>query len=282
MNSKYNFIENNLVVFLYLILRAIIIFGHITYNFGRVIFGRTYVKMLLENLLEFQDKKNLINQNNLNHKKISNYDLKVENLAIGYEEIILNNINFNIKEGEFCLVSGNSGIGKSALLLTLTGIISSKSGSIKWGSNNLDEIDLSNFRKNISYCTTEPYLIEGTVSENILYGIHDKISNQEIEDALKICHCEFLKKQGVYSLNYQIKDDGSGLSAGQKQRIALARAILNKPRLIILDEATVNIDELLEEKIILNIKKFLPKTVYLAVSHRKSLKKHADKIINLE
>ena len=107
------------------------------------------------------------------------------------------------------------------------------------------------------------------------------LNNSIIEECLALCECDFLKNNQTYDLEAKIKDDGSGLSSGQKQRLSLARAILNSPKVIILDEATVNIDENIEEKIILNIKKILPDSLILAISHRNSLRKYADKIISM-
>ena len=149
------------------------------------------------------------------------------------------------------------------------------------GNLKIEDINLEDLRNKISYCSTEPYLIEGTIKDNILYGNKNKISYDEIEKVLSICACDFLLKNDDYNLELKIKDDGSGLSSGQKQRLSLARAILNKPKILVLDEATVNIDEYIEESIMLNIKRILPNTTILAVSHRNSLKKFADKFLEL-
>ena len=281
LNSNFQFIENNLITYLYLILRAIIIFGHIMYNVGRITFSIPYVNMLFENISEFKNNEYNENKSIKTKVEINNFNLSVKNLDIGYDKSIQKNLNFVIESGEFCLISGKSGIGKTVLLSTLAGVLKPISGSIEWGGANINDINLDQFRKKISYCTTEPYLIEGTIRDNILYGLHKEINNNEIQNILEICQCNFINDEAIYSLKYQIKDDGSGLSSGQKQRLSLARAILNKPKVLILDEATVNIDEILEEKIIKNIKKLLPDTIILAVSHRKSLEKYADRIIKL-
>ena len=283
LNSKYSFIEiGNMVPFLYLILRSIMVFGHITYNIGRIIFGQPYVKMLLSN---FKDSKMQLenHQEDLysNKKIVKNYKLEVNSLSIGYDKTIIKDLNFNIEKGNFCLITGESGVGKTALLATLVGIIKPHSGDIFWGNININDLNLDEFRKTISYCSTDPYLIEGTIRENILYGNNMSLNNSIIEECLALCECDFLKKNQTYDLEAKIKDDGSGLSSGQKQRLSLARAILNSPKVIILDEATVNIDENIEEKIILNIKKILPDSLILAISHRNSLRKYADKIISM-
>lgn len=125
-------------------------------------------------------------------------------------------------------------------------------------------------------------MIEGTIRENILYGISREISDDKITDYLENFNCDFLKKNRKYDLEFQIKNDGSGLSSGQKQRLSIVRALLNMPKVILLDEATVNIDEEIEENIVLNIKKKFTDTSILAISHRNSLIKYADSILELK
>ena len=281
-NSLHSFIEIAVMVpFLYVMLRSIIVFGNIVYNIGKIIFSRPYIDMLFNNL----DTINLNNdekKNNPNLKRVENFNLEIKSLDIGYNKSILKNINLNINEGEFCLISGKSGVGKSTLLSSLIGILNKLKGEIRWGNLKIEDINLEDLRNKISYCSTEPYLIEGTIKDNILYGNKNKISYDEIEKVLSICACDFLLKNDDYNLELKIKDDGSGLSSGQKQRLSLARAILNKPKILVLDEATVNIDEYIEESIMLNIKRILPNTTILAVSHRNSLKKFADKFLELD
>tara|TARA_X000000950_G_scaffold180078_1_gene218413 strand:+ start:35334 stop:36944 length:1611 start_codon:yes stop_codon:yes gene_type:complete len=280
-NSLNSFIEIAVIVpFLYLMLRSIIVFGHIVYNVGKIIFSKPYIHMLFSNI----ESVKLIKDNKKDKKNleiVKKFNLNVQSLEIGYDKSILKNLNLNLNEGDFCLISGKSGVGKSALLSSLMGIMDKLSGEIRWGNIKIEDINLEEFRNKISYCSTEPYLIEGTIKDNILYGIKNNVENKYIEEALIMCSCDFLIENGAYNLDMKIKDDGSGLSSGQKQRISLVRAALNKPKILILDEATVNIDENVEENIIFNMKKLFPDTTILAVSHRNSLKKFADKFLEL-
>jgi ABC-type multidrug transport system fused ATPase/permease subunit len=283
-NSKYTLIDSAVIVsFLYLMVRSIVIFGHIIFNIGKIIFNKPYIEMMFDNFGTINDY-NTINASSYKKSSISikKFDLNLKNVEIGYDKSLIKNINLDLNQGEFCLITGKSGIGKSALLATIIGLIKKKNGTIKWGGVELEKINLNEFRKNISYCSTEPYLIEGTIKENILYGISREISNDNINDCLENFNCDFLKKNGKYDLEFQIKNDGSGLSSGQKQRISIVRALLNMPKVILLDEATVNIDEAIEENIVLNIKKMFTDTSILAISHRNSLIKYADKFLELK
>jgi ABC-type multidrug transport system fused ATPase/permease subunit len=283
-NSKYTLIDSAVIVsFLYLMVRSIVIFGHIIFNIGKIIFNKPYIEMMFDNFGSINDY-NTINASSYKKSSISikKFDLNLKNVEIGYDKSLIKNINLDLNQGEFCLITGKSGIGKSALLATIIGLIKKKKGTIKWGGVELEQINLNEFRKNISYCSTEPYLIEGTIRENILYGISREISDDKITDYLENFNCDFLKKNRKYDLEFQIKNDGSGLSSGQKQRLSIVRALLNMPKVILLDEATVNIDEEIEENIVLNIKKKFTDTSILAISHRNSLIKYADSILELK
>ena len=281
LNSKNNYIPPEfLVPYLYLVLRAIISFGHIVHNIGRVLFSIPYVKTF--NSIKI--KKNNLDKDDLEDKKIDIKDIRlvVKDLSFGYEDTIKTNINFKIDEGDFCLFTGPSGSGKTALIMTIIGLLNKKSGIVEWGGHNLENIKLKKFRQKIFYCGTDPFLIEGSVLDNLLYGTHNnELKKQEIINILKICKCEFLKINNEYNLDFLLENEGSGLSAGQKQRLSLARAIINNPQILILDEATVNIDEKNEYSILSKIREVRPRCMILAVSHRKSIESFATIKIDL-
>jgi len=281
-NQKYFFIDQALIVpFLYLILRCIISFGNIINEYGRILFTKSFVKNL-KHILENEKKEDEII--NLNQKIINldSLDLKVKNLSIGYDEIIKSKISFKSTKGSFNLFSGNSGTGKTALLMTLIGILKKKNGEIYWNESSINDINLNNFRNNISYCGTDPFLIEGSILDNLKYGLKNFEYNYEnIKNVLEICDCDFLKINNVYNLNFHLDNEGSGLSSGQRQRISIARAIIKNPAILILDEATVNIDEKTEYKILKKIREKYKKCTIFAISHRKSLENFADQIIDL-
>ena len=283
-NNKFFLIDNSiLVTFLYLMLRCIINFGNIVNDYGRIVFTKPFVKNLISvtNISYGNNKENL--NENKNAIKITSYEsLSVNNLSIGYENIIKSNLNFKIKKGTFNLFKGSSGTGKTALLMSLIGILKRKSGEIYWDDIPLDNIDLINFRKKIAYCGTDPFLIEGTIEDNLNYGLNlPKLNTKQAKNILEICNCEFIKSNNEYNLEFYLDNEGSGLSSGQRQRISLARSLIKNPEILILDEATVNIDEDNEFKIIKKIKEKFNNCTIFAISHRKSLEKFADQIISL-
>lgn len=282
-NQKYLFIDQAIIVpYLYLVLRCIISFGNIINEYGRILFTKPFV----ENLVNVIENKESELKNEITNNKIVKSDflnLTVKDLSIGYDKIIKSNISFNISGGSFTLFSGKSGTGKTALLMTLIGILEKKNGEIFWDELSIDQINFNDFRKYISYCGTDPFLIEGTVIENLEYGLKDpRFSIQSIKKVLDICDCEFLKQNNEYDLNFHLLDEGSGLSSGQRQRLSIARALIKEPKIIILDEATVNIDEKTEYQIFKKIRENYKNCTLFAISHRKSLEKFADQKINLD
>ena len=281
-NKRYLFIDQVMIVpFLYLSLRCIISFGNIINEYGKMLFTKIFVKNLI-NIISKEKEEKTIDNSNKTIIATDTLDLKVEKISVGYDKIIKSNISFNSNRGEFTLFSGDSGVGKTALLMTLVGILEKKKGEIYWNDLPIYKININEFRKNISYCGTDPFLIEGSILENLTYGLNNfEYHDKKIKKVLEICDCNFLIKKNDNNLNFHLDNEGSGLSSGQRQRISIARAILKNPAILILDEATVNIDEKTEYKILKGIRENYKKCSIFAISHRKSLENFADQIVNL-
>lgn len=192
---------------------------------------------------------------------------------------IFKTFNFCVESGAQIGIIGPSGSGKSTILFLLLGIFKPSEGDIKIDNLTPEEF-LNNPKNRIGYVGPDPFLIKGTIKENLCYGISFDVSEEEIYNALdSVALKDFIALKG---LDYQIAEDQSGLSSGQKQRICLARAILNKPQLLVLDEATSNLDDATEQeiaKVLLNLKN---KCTIVIVSHRPGILKWADKIITLQ
>jgi ABC-type multidrug transport system fused ATPase/permease subunit len=127
-NSKYTLIDSAVIVsFLYLMVRSIVIFGHIIFNIGKIIFNKPYIEMMFDNFGSINDY-NTINASSYKKSSISikKFDLNLKNVEIGYDKSLIKNINLDLNQGEFCLITGKSGIGKSALLATIIGLIKKK------------------------------------------------------------------------------------------------------------------------------------------------------------
>ncbi len=209
--------------------------------------------------------------------------LEVRNLRFGREAALARSVSLSAGQGDVVLVSGPSGRGKTTFVMTLIGLIEAMDGNVSWGGMPVGDIDPGRLRRCLGYAGPEPYLIDGSVRENLLFGIeHDQnaITDAEFERALKLARADFVfHLQG--GLSYELREAGEGISAGQKQRLALARCILRRPQILLLDEATSNIDEETERQIVDGLKDAFPDLLIIAVSHRASLRRYATVQIDL-
>ena len=207
----------------------------------------------------------------------------IENLTFGYtDEIVLDNVSLNIKPGEFVAIIGESGIGKTTLLRIIMSFMGNYTGKVDFfDENGLTDPANANTRRFISYVPQGNTLFSGTVRENIRMGKLDA-TDEEMWDALKLsAGYDFVKElpNGLYTV---IGERGHGISEGQAQRIAIARAFVRKAPLLILDEATSALDENTEKEVIKGLQQLEPRPTCIVVTHRKSILAYCDREIKIE
>jgi ABC-type multidrug transport system fused ATPase/permease subunit len=192
----------------------------------------------------------------MNKKQISDIKGKVEfeNVSFAYEKgrNVFDNLSFILNEGKWLLITGPSGIGKSTIANLLLGLYSPLNGKILIDSVPLDEFDERLLRKNIGYVPQEPILFNGTVKENILLSKND-IPDKRLEKAIKICILDEFISLLPKGIETNISERGISLSAGQKSRVAIARAIVYDPAILILDEANSMLEGPLEKNLWQNL-----------------------------
>ncbi|BBE30068.1 ABC transporter ATP-binding protein [Tepiditoga spiralis] len=207
-------------------------------------------------------------------ESIKNIELK--NISFSYEDKeIIKNINLNIVSNNKYSIVGESGSGKSTLLNLLPLFYKDFSGNIFINNKNIKEYDINSLHKKILYVSQNEFILNDTLKENIFFG--DTFSEKDIKKAIEYsCINDFLPEleDGMKTV---LGENGSNLSDGQKQRITIARAIIRKPDLLILDESTNAIDSKTEEKIFDSISKIIP--TIIIISHRLSTIKKAENII---
>ena len=189
-------------------------------------------------------------------------------IAYGYDKPILKNISFNIEAGETVFLMGSSGCGKSTLAKTLAGIVRYNKGKIIWGNNaNSDITDLS---KQVLYLSQEAEIFSGSIRENILMWENDYNQNffDEVIEAMGINQ---MMHSRDLTLESQLLENGSNLSGGEKQRIALARAMMRSVPIYIFDEATCHLDFESESIIIDFIRRKTVKQTCIIISHNAAL-----------
>ena len=209
---------------------------------------------------------------------LSDGDIKIKNMDFNIDEVsILQGINMEINNGEKVGIVGNIGSGKTSLLRNVIGYYLPKKGNINLGGYDLKNIPSNNLREFIGYCPQKIQLFTGTVLENISAGT-DNISDEDVIEAAKLsCAHDFITKlPGGY--NYVLSESGSNLSGGQRQAIALARCLIRKPKVLVLDEPTSSMDGATEEKIINNILSLPYNPTVLISTHRTNHLMRVDKI----
>lgn len=195
----------------------------------------------------------------------------------------LNNISFDVKNGETIAFVGPSGSGKSTLVKLLVGLYRPQEGNIFYNAINGKEFDFDELRNQIGFVTQDTQLFAGTIKENLLF-VNPNASEVDIEIALQKSSCTALIERAEKGIETVIGEGGLKLSGGEKQRIAIARALLRKPHLLIFDEATSALDSITEEEITSTIKNISKEKeqITVLIAHRLSTIMHADRIYVLE
>jgi ATP-binding cassette subfamily B protein len=214
-------------------------------------------------------------------------NIQFENVSFRYESgngDAVENISMEINPGHTVAFAGPSGSGKTTLVKLLVGLYQPTAGRISINSHDAKEIDMEQFRKKIGLVSQDTQLFSGTIRENLLFA-YPGATDEECIAALNSAAASSLMDRGNEGLETRIGEGGLKLSGGEKQRLAIARALLRQPDLIIFDEATSSLDSLTEEEItttIKNIEKSHPELITVLVAHRLSTIMHANNIIVLE
>ena len=193
------------------------------------------------------------------------------------KEVTIKNISFDVKGGSMAAFVGHSGAGKSTILNLLPRFYDPHDGSIKIDGQNISEVRLSTLRQNISLVSQDTILFDATIKENIAYANKDA-SQIDIENACKFAAATEFIDQLPNKFETMIGENGVRLSGGQKQRISIARAILKKSSVILLDEATSSLDAESEEIVQNAIMNLIKNKTTLVIAHRLSTIHKADKI----
>lgn len=211
--------------------------------------------------------------------KLNNISVSLENVKFSYdgERTVIDNVNMDIPNKGLVAIVGESGSGKSTIASLIMNTNSVTHGAIKLNGINIENIALDDIYNKISLVSTNSYIFNGSIMDNLLMGKYDA-TKSEINDALKKARLHDFVQSLRDGLNTNVGEGGSSLSGGQKQRLALARAILGNREMIIFDEATSNIDIESEEAIWESIYELSKDKTILVISHRLANVVDADNI----
>lgn len=286
--KKHNQDFNELLPLLGLLIIAFLRLTPIITNINSAFAGILYSRPSFNNILSII---NSINEKKT-EKKIKNNvfiidkfnELEFKNIDFSYNESkILDNFSFKLTGNKMIGITGDSGSGKSTILNIITGLLKIKKGSVLIDGNNILNNDFRMNNNNIGYVPQEVFLINGSIVSNIALGhLNKNINNEDLSLAIKVSGLEtmFLKDKNM-NLDTAILDKGQNLSGGQKQRVGIARALYRKPSLLILDEATNQIDNSTKLKIITDLRSNYKNMTTIIVSHDNSVINTCDYLINL-
>jgi len=219
-----------------------------------------------------EQENNIKEKANASSLKITKGEINFRNISFRYnneEREILNSINLDIIGGEMTSLVGHSGAGKTTILNLIPRFYDKISGDILIDGQSIYDISISSLRNNISLVNQDTTLFDDTIKNNIAYAKLDA-TNDEIFEAAKLSHCnEFIDKL-PNKFDTTIGENGTRLSGGEKQRLSIARAMLKKSKIILLDEATSSLDAETESKIQEAIKLLTKDRTTLVIAHRLS------------
>jgi ATP-binding cassette, subfamily B, bacterial len=213
-------------------------------------------------------------------------ELRFEEVTFRHEQAsvdALSKVSFAVARGETVAFVGPSGAGKTTLVKLLVGLYRPASGRVTYDGRSHDEVDLDSLRRQIGLVTQETQLFAGTIRENLLF-VSPGASDAELEDVLAKASCQGLLQRAERGLDTTIGEGGMKVSGGERQRLAIARALLRRPSLLIFDEATSSLDSLTEEEVSRTIREVSARAgvITVLIAHRLSTVMHADRIHVLE
>ena len=210
--------------------------------------------------------------------------ITTKNMTFRYPESqtkLFDNLNLEIKEGEKVAVLGKIGSGKSSLVRILLGLYLSDDGLVMVGGTNVNQIRPEDIRKNFGVVHQNVALFSGTVRENITLGV-DKFDDDELVKISKIAGVDDWLGKLPNGFDYKLSEGGKELSGGQRQTVALARALMRKPHYLLFDEPTANMDTGTEQQVLAGLKSYLSNETVLIVTHRMAPLTLVDRIIVLD
>lgn len=212
-----------------------------------------------------------------------NGDVIFDDVSFSYEESkeVLHNISFEAPSGSVTALVGSSGSGKSTIAGLAATFFNPSNGTVSVDGIDLAEVSLNSYRKNLGVVLQDDFLFDGTIRENILFPRQDATEDQLME-AIKGAYVDIFTDKFEDGLDTIIGERGVKLSGGQKQRISIARALLADPKVIILDEATSNLDTESESFIKKSLNVLMEDRTTFVIAHRLSTIQQADQILVIE
>lgn len=214
---------------------------------------------------------------------IENGALEFNNVEFKYDvKTILDHVSFRIPQGDISAFVGPSGSGKSTIFNLIERMYDIDNGDITYGNESIYDIPITNWRSKIGYVMQSNSMMTGTIRDNILYGINRNVSDEELIKYAKLANCHDFIMQFDEGYDTLVGERGLKLSGGQRQRIDIARSFVKNPDILLLDEATANLDSESEQKILEALEVLMKGRTTIVIAHRLSTIKKAGQIIFID
>lgn len=258
------------------ILNSLMMISNVFLMLTRSLASAYRIQEVFDEEIDIKDEKSDI--------KITRGKIIFKNVAFKYDlkakEYVLNNINLEIEPGETVGIIGGTGSAKTSLVQLIPRLYDITAGDLLIDGHDIKSYGIEHLRDEIAMVLQKNTLFSGTIKENILWGKADA-SDHELNEVLDIaCASEFIDALPK-GINTDLGQGGVNVSGGQKQRLCIARALLKKPKILILDDSTSALDTATERKLTDGLAYYLPKTTKIIISQRLSSPAHADKIVIL-
>ncbi len=251
--------------------------------FVMVVMAQSSAERIIEVLDEvsaIKNKKNAI-------KEIKDGSISFENVSFAYSDekdpnkYALKDINLEIKSGETIGIIGGTGSSKSSLVQLIPRLYDVSKGTVKVGGINVKDYDLKSLRDNVSMVLQKNVLFSGTIAENLRWG-NENADDEELEEVCKLAQADSFIQEFPEKYDTYIDQGGTNVSGGQRQRLCIARALLKKPKILILDDSTSAVDTKTDSYIRKAFREKIPNTTKIIIAQRVSSVEDADRIIVLD
>jgi ATP-binding cassette subfamily C protein LapB len=191
-------------------------------------------------------------------------------------------LNLDIRPGDRVGIIGRTGAGKSTITRLLEGSLSPQSGHLFIDGLTMDAIHPAEWRQGLGVVPQEPFVFSGTMRENILLGMRDGVDEAWLKQVLAMSGLEMLMKQAGYGIDFDVGEAGSRLSGGQRQSLAIARALIRKPTILLLDEPTNGMDNDLEMRVKTSLQAYMKDKTMVLVTHRTTLLSMVNRLVLID
>ena len=231
----------------------------------------------LNDILELETEPRTQERNHENNKPVEKWEIRDADFRYGNRELTLQSVNFSVRRGERVAIVGESGSGKTTLAKLFLRFCEPERGGVYLDGRDIKELDLNMLRHTIAYVGQNTFLFSDTIRNNLKLGNPD-LTDEELERVCKISHIADFIETLPMGYDTPLDENGANLSGGQRQRLAIARALARRPQLLILDEATSNLDTVTESGIRETIFQSDRDLSYIIIAHRLRTVQACDKI----